>query len=62
MKDKQDIQKMDYYTTKALGLMAGVTSARIRQLCIEGKIKAKKVGRDWAISANEVMRFLRERE
>lgn len=53
---------MDYYTTKALGLMAGVTSARIRQLCIEGKIKAKKVGRDWAISANEVMRFLRERE
>lgn len=53
---------MDYYTTKALGQMAGVNASRIRQLILEGKIKAKKVGRDWAISANEVMRFLRERE
>jgi excisionase family DNA binding protein len=62
MADKKEFPQMDYYTTKALGRMAGVNASRIRQLIIGGKIKAKKVGRDWAISANEVMRFLRERE
>jgi len=62
MADKKEFPKVDYYTTRSLGLMSGLTQDYIRQLILAGKIKAQKVGRDWMISANEVMRFLRERE
>lgn len=62
MTDKQEQPKMQFYTTKALGQMAGLSPDYIRQLILAGKIKAQKIGRDWAISATEVMRFLRDRE
>jgi excisionase family DNA binding protein len=61
MADKQEQPKMEFYTTKTLGQMAGLSPDYIRQLILGGKIKAQKIGRDWAISANEVMRFLRDR-
>lgn len=57
----EPLQKQ-FYTTKELGRMAKVSADWIRQLILDGKIKADKIGRDWAISANEVMRFLRERQ
>jgi len=61
MDNKQSEQKL-FFTTKELALMAKLSADYIRELIESGKIKAQKIGRDWAISATEVMRFLRERE
>jgi len=46
------------YTTRELAEKAEVTQAYIRQLCIAGRIKAEKIGRDWIISAREALKFL----
>lgn len=60
--DKKAFSGVDFYTTKILAQESGLTQAYVRQLCIEGKIQAKKVGRDWVISYGEAVRFLRERK
>lgn len=31
----------------------GLSTSRIRQLAIEGKIKAKKIGKEWAIDVTQ---------
>lgn len=50
------------YTTGELAKLAGVSQARIRQLCIVGKIAATKFGRDWRISRSEAQRWLDGRD
>jgi excisionase family DNA binding protein len=37
-----------------------VTPATLRQQIANGKLKAKKVGRDWHVTAREVERYGRE--
>jgi excisionase family DNA binding protein len=49
------------WTTTEVAKVAGLTQAYIRELILAGKIRAEKVGRDWIISDNEVLRFLEQR-
>ena len=51
-----------WLTTKELAERSGTTQARIRQLCIAGKLKADKRGRDWLISAEDARRWLDSRK
>ncbi len=45
-----------YLTTKTAGEKLGITPDRVRQLIIEGTIKAEKFGRDNFITESEVER------
>jgi excisionase family DNA binding protein len=54
-------QRIDPYTTTELAQAAGVTDAYIRKLCIAGKLTGRKMGRDWAIPAEEAKRFIADR-
>ena len=45
-----------YLTTKQTGEKLGITPDRVRQLIIEGTIKAEKIGRDNFIAESEVER------
>jgi excisionase family DNA binding protein len=38
----------------------GVTAATLRQQIANGKIRAKKLGRDWQVTPKEVERYRRE--
>jgi hypothetical protein len=52
---------MDVWTTNDLAKAAGVTPQFIRQEIWAGNIECQKVGRDWAIPAEEARRWLAER-
>lgn len=41
---------MKYFTTKEAAAELGVTQSRVRQMILEKKLSAKKVGRDHLIS------------
>jgi excisionase family DNA binding protein len=45
--------------TEAAALL-GVTAATLRQQIANGKLKARKVGRDWSVSKAEVERYRTE--
>lgn len=47
----------EHLTASEAGKILGVTDARIRQLCGEGRIQGKKFGKSWVISRSEVERF-----
>jgi excisionase family DNA binding protein len=38
----------------------GVTAATLRQQIANGKLRARKVGRDWSVTPKEVERYRRE--
>ena len=38
----------------------GVTAATLRQQIANGRLKGRKVGRDWTVSEREVERYARE--
>ena len=38
----------------------GVTTATLRQQIANGKLRARKVGRDWSVTPGEVERYRRE--
>lgn len=38
----------------------GVTAATLRQQIANGKLRARKVGRDWSVSRREVERYRAE--
>ena len=38
----------------------GVTPATLRQQIAKGKLKARKIGRDWWVTPKEVERYARE--
>lgn len=52
---------MDYLTTTEAAAELGVSRARVRQLILGGRLKAQKIGRDWAI-ASEDLATVRERK
>ena len=52
----------DWLTTKELAELAGVSQARIRQLCIDGVLQASKGGRNWFIQRTEADRWLASRK
>ena len=37
--------------------LLGVTAATLRQQIANGKLRARKVGRDWSVTAREVERY-----
>lgn len=45
--------------TEAAAIL-GVTAATLRQQIANGKLKARKVGRDWSVSKREVERYAKE--
>lgn len=44
-------------TTKQFAKLANITYGRVCQLIWEGKIKAKKYGRDWLIEKDEFRKW-----
>ena len=57
MTEEQAIRKQ--LTTKELSEKSGLTTARIRQLLIEGRdLVGYKVGRDWVVTSKEAERWL----
>lgn len=59
--EKVDTTRMDY-TTKEAAELAGVSSAYIRRLLIDRKIKGRNVGgRLWLIDGRDLARWLDER-
>jgi len=45
--------------TEAAALL-GVTAATLRQQIAHGKLRARKVGRDWTVTRREVERYRQE--
>lgn len=48
-------------TTKAAQIL-GVAQSYIRQMILEGKIKAEKVGTDWMMTEKSLKNFKRQRK
>jgi excisionase family DNA binding protein len=46
-------------TTTEVAERLGVTTTRVRQLCLEGRLPCTKVGRDWLIRVEDLEAFLR---
>ena len=42
--------------------LLGITAATLRQQIANGKLKARKIGRDWWVTPKEVERYARERK
>ena len=51
----------DWLTTKGAAQMAGVTDARIRQLCISNQLECRKWGRDWQVNAESLKEWMKKR-
>jgi len=49
----------DDITTDDAAKIIGVSSIRVRQLCEEGKLQAKKWGRSWMVNRASAERFER---
>ena len=45
--------------TKRAAKILKVDQSRIRQLCIEGKIEADKIGRDWIIKPEAIEDYIK---
>ena len=48
----------DWLTTFAAAALSGYHPERIRELAREGRVKARKWGRDWQISRASLLRYL----
>lgn len=48
---------MNTYTTKDAALELGITPTRVRALISAGRLIAKKLGRDWLISAHQLSKI-----
>lgn len=44
-------------TLSEAAALLGVTSATLRQQIAKGKLRARKIGRDWTVTAHEVERY-----
>jgi hypothetical protein len=55
-------EKREVWTVKQLAEAAGVTTARVRQLLIDGRgLRGQKVAGVWLVRDAEARRWLRER-
>jgi len=50
------------WTTANLAQYSGLSTARIRQLLIAGRLRGYKVGRDWLVSEADALAWLAQRE
>ena len=44
-------------TTHEAAALLGVTAATLRQQIANGKLRARKVGRDWSVTQREIERY-----
>jgi excisionase family DNA binding protein len=51
-----------FYSSAEIAQKLGVSVRHVRQLCQEGKIKAKKFGRDWWITESSYRNYLSSRK
>jgi excisionase family DNA binding protein len=49
-------------TLKEAAVALGVTAATLRQQIAAGKLKARKVGRDWSVTRGAVERYRKEHQ
>ena len=47
-----------YISSKEAGEIAGVTTGYIRRLLLQGRLKGKKIGRDWLVNRKSVQEFV----
>jgi excisionase family DNA binding protein len=55
------IRLMDTYTTVEAAKILGITASRIRQMILDGDIKAEKKGRDLLIPKGEIEKAKRRK-
>lgn len=48
--------------TAEVAALLGVTAATVRQQIANGKLRARKVGRDWWVTPQDVERYRREHQ
>ena len=48
---------LDLWNTAQAAQYLGVSTARVRVLCAEGRLSARKVGRDWVIEPTGLFDF-----
>ncbi|MDD4950941.1 MAG: helix-turn-helix domain-containing protein [Desulfovibrionaceae bacterium] len=48
---------MKLLSTAEFAARIGVTAGRVRRLILDGRLLAKKIGRDWVISEKEIERI-----
>ena len=51
-----------FWTTRELAEETQLDQSHIRRLLIQGKLKGRKIGRDWLIPDHEVRRWLEARK
>jgi hypothetical protein len=56
-----EAKKRGYWTVSELARLAGLSSARIRQLLIAGRVKGDKAGQVWTIPYQVGLRWLEQR-
>lgn len=49
----------NYLTTEDAAKYLGVSSSRVRQLIIEGRLASEKIGRDHIISKSDISHFVK---
>ncbi len=54
------VRRIRVLTLTEAAALLGVTAATLRQQIANGKLKARKVGRDWHVTPREVERYRRE--
>ena len=57
-----DPKSRNYFSVKELAEAAGLTTARIRQLLLEGRLRGDKVGQNWTIPYYVGRMWLQERK
>ena len=50
------------WTTAALAQAGGLSTARIRQILIAGRLRGRKAGRDWLVAEADARAWLAQRE
>lgn len=48
-----------YIGTKEAGAISGLTTGYLRRLLVKGRIKGRRIGRDWVIERESLLQFLR---
>jgi len=58
----EDFSPSDWITTKEAAELTGYSSVTFRQFAREGRIKARKWGRDWFLHKESVLNYVNEME
>lgn len=55
-------KEIELYSIKELAKILPITEYAIREYCRKGKIKGKKIGKNWYVSKKDLEQFLENRE